>query len=148
MSRQREPHSAAFGERVGEATEVSVPHLVGKVYESAPPAERSRLLEHLMRPLGVLSLAAVANGVFAKLRFLGGWPDLHVRPEDAESIRAEDVIALVEYVQQASSDVMYGLVRILSESPALSTVAGATVLIAVLASRARRHPADSSDLML
>jgi hypothetical protein len=133
---------------VGEATEVSVPHLVGKVYESAPPAERSRLLEHLMRPLGVLSLAAVANGVFAKLRFLGGWPDLHVRPEDAESIRAEDVIALVEYVQQASSDVMYGLVRILSESPALSTVAGATVLIAVLASRARRHPADSSDLML
>jgi hypothetical protein len=133
---------------VGEATEVSVPHLVGRVYESAPPAERSRLLEHLMRPLGVLSLAAVANGVFAKLRFLGGWPDLHVRPEDAESIRAEDVIALVEYVQQASSDVMYGLVRILSESPALSTVAGATVLIAVLASRARRHPADSSDLML
>jgi hypothetical protein len=133
---------------VAEATEVSVPHLVGRVYESAPPAERSRLLEHLMRPLGVLSLAAVANGVFAKLRFLGGWPDLHVRPEDAESIRAEDVIALVEYVQQASSDVMYGLVRILSESPALSTVAGATVLIAVLASRARRHPADSSDLML
>jgi hypothetical protein len=133
---------------MAEATEVSVPHLVGSVYESAPPAERSRLLEHLMRPLGVLSLAAVANGVFAKLRFLGGWPDLHVRPEDAESIRAEDVIALVEYVQQASSDVMYGLVRILSESPALSTVAGATVLIAVLASRARRHPADSSDLML
>jgi hypothetical protein len=133
---------------VGEATEVSVPHLVGRVYESAPLAERSRLLEHLMRPLGVLSLAAVANGVFAKLRFLGGWPDLHVRPEDAESIRAEDVIALVEYVQQASSDVMYGLVRILSESPALSTVAGATVLIAVLASRARRHPADSSDHML
>lgn len=148
MSRQREPHSAAFGERLGEATEVSVPHLVGKVYESAPPAERSRLLEHLVRPLGVLSLAAVANGVFAKLRFLGGWPDLHVRPEDAESIGAEDVIALVEYVQQASSEVMYGLVRILSESPALSTVAGATVLIAVLASRARRHPGDSSDLML
>lgn len=148
MNRQRELHSVASGEPVGDAPEVSVPHLVGKVYESAPPAERSRLLEHLMRPLGVLSLAAVANGVFAKLRFLGGWPELHIRPEDAASIRAEDVTALVEYVQQASSDVMYGLIRVLSESPALSTVAGATLLIAVLASRARRHPRESSDFSL
>jgi hypothetical protein len=143
MSRQREPHSAAFGERVGEATEVSVPHLVGRVYESAPLAERSRLLEHLMRPLGVLSLAVVANGIFSKLRFLGGWPDLHVRLEDAEAIRAEDVVALVDYVQQASSDVMYGLVQVVSESPVLSATAGATLLIATLLKRSRARPFHS-----
>ena len=36
------------------SSEISIAQLVGQVYESAPPAERSRLLEHLLRPLGVL----------------------------------------------------------------------------------------------
>ena len=35
--------------------------LVGQVYETAPNTERKRLVEHLMKPLGILSLAAVAN---------------------------------------------------------------------------------------
>src|SRR4029453_2173124 len=61
-----------------EALLNSVPKLVGEVYEAAPPRERSRLLEHLMRPLGVLSLAVVANGAFSKLRFFGGGPDPRV----------------------------------------------------------------------
>lgn len=81
MNQQREPHIAAAGELPGGTAEVSLPQLVGKVYESAPAAERSRLLEHLMCPLGVLSMAVVANGILSKLRFLGGWPDLHIRPE-------------------------------------------------------------------
>ena len=142
MNQQREPHDAAAGELPGVAAEVSLPHLVGKVYESAPATERRRLLEHLMRPLGVLSMAVVANGIFSKLRFLGGWPDLHIRLEDAEAIRAEDVVALVDYVQQASSDVMYGLVQVVSESPVLSATAGATLLIATLLKRSRTRPVD------
>jgi len=142
MNQQREPHDAAAGELPGGAPEVSLPQLVGKVYESAPAVERSRLLEHLMRPLGVLSMAVVANGIFSKLRFLGGWPDLHIRLEDAEAIRAEDVVALVDYVQQASSDVMYGLVQVVSESPVLSATAGATLLIATLLKRSRTRPVD------
>jgi hypothetical protein len=142
MSQQRQPHIAASGELPGATAEVSLPHLVGKVFESAPAIERSRLLEHLMRPLGVLSLAVVANGIFSKLRFLGGWPDLHIRPEDAEAIRAEDVVALVDYVQQASSDVMYGLVQLVSESPVMSATAAATLLTAVLLKRFRTRPFD------
>jgi di/tricarboxylate transporter len=142
MSQQRQPRIAASGELPGATAEVSLPHLVGKVFESAPAIERSRLLEHLMRPLGVLSLAVVANGIFSKLRFLGGWPDLHIRPEDAEAIRAEDVVALVDYVQQASSDVMYGLVQLVSESPGMSATAAATVLTAVLLKRFRTRPFD------
>ncbi len=49
-----------------------VSHLVGKVYASAPPQERSRLLAQLINPLGVLSLATIANGSFARLRLQGG----------------------------------------------------------------------------
>ena len=148
MNQQRESHNAASGELPAATAEVSLPHLVGKVYESAPATERSRLLEHLMRPLGVLSMAVVANGIFSKLRFLGGWPDLHIRPEDAEAIRTEDVVALVDFVQQASSDVMYGLVQVVSESPVLSATAGATLLIAVLLKRSRARPVDSDGLTL
>ena len=148
MNQRREPSISAAGELEGGTAEVSLPHLVGKVYESAPATERRRLLEHLMRPLGVLSMAVVANGIFSKLRFLGGWPDLHVRPEDAEAIRAEDVVALVDYVQQASSDVMYGLVQVVSESPVLSATAGATLLIATLLKRSRARPVDLDDSTL
>jgi hypothetical protein len=142
MNQRREPSNSAAGESASGTADVSLPHLVGQVYESAPATERRRLLEHLMRPLGVLSLAVVANGIFSKLRFLGGWPDLHIRLEDAEAIRAEDVVALVDYVQQASSDVMYGLVQVVSESPVLSATAGATVLTAVLLKRFRTRPVD------
>jgi hypothetical protein len=148
MTHQREPHIAASGELPGAPAAVSVPHLVGRVYASAPVAERSRLLEHLMRPLGVLSMAVVANGIFSKLRFLGGWPELHIRPEDAEVIRAEDVVALVDYVQQASSDVMYGLVQLVSDSPVMSTTAAATVLTAVLLKRFRTRPVNVDDSAL
>jgi hypothetical protein len=110
----------------------NLPHLVGDVYEAVPAPERSRLLEHLLQPLGVLSLAVVANGIFSKLRFMGGWPNLHIRPEDTESVRVEDVIALVDYVQQASRGVMEGLVQVVSESPVMSATAAATLLVTLL----------------
>ena len=113
----------------------AVPHLVGEIYEAAPAAERSRLLEHLLQPLGVLSLAVVANGIFSKLRFLGGWPSVQIRPEDTESVRADDVIALVDYVQQASRGVMEGLVQVVSDSPVMSATAAATLLVALLLRR-------------
>jgi hypothetical protein len=48
---------------------VSVFSHIGQVYESASPSLRTRMLELLMRPLGVLSLMAVANGAFAGVRF-------------------------------------------------------------------------------
>src|SRR5512133_27979 len=83
-----------------DATELTVPQLVGQVYEAAPAAYRSRMLEQLLRPLGVLALVAVADGIFAKIRFRGGWPELHVRLEDAQNVRMSDVVTLVDYVQQ------------------------------------------------
>ena len=44
-----------ISERSGcQVSEISIAQLVGEVYEFAPPAERRRLLEHLLRPLGVL----------------------------------------------------------------------------------------------
>ena len=94
-----------------QSIDATVPQLVGEVFEAAPAVERGHLLEQLLRPLGVLSLVAVADGVFAKLRFRGGWQDFHVRLEDVQSIRTSDVISLVDYVQQVSVEVVDGLAQ-------------------------------------
>ena len=87
--------------------------LVGKVFEAAPSALQSRLLHQLMRPLGLLSLLVVANGVFAKLWFRSTWPDMQTQLEDAPNVQASDVILLVEYVQQVSVDAVDGVAQLL-----------------------------------
>jgi hypothetical protein len=123
-------------------SEISIAQLVGQVYEIAPPAERSRLLEQLLKPLGVLSLVAVANGIFAKIRFRGGWPELHVRLDDAQNVQASDVITLVNHVQQVSVQAVNGLVGVLAASPVMTGSAAAALLMTVLMQRARTHRTD------
>jgi hypothetical protein len=109
--------------------------LVGKIYESAPADERSNLITYLMKPLGVLSLVAVANGIFAKIRFRNDWPDVQVRPDDVQNIRAQDVVDLAQYAQQVSTQVIDGLARIVTGSPVLATSAAAALLIHILVQR-------------
>jgi hypothetical protein len=118
------------------AAEFPIPQLVAEVYESAPPALRSRLLEQLMRPLGVLSLAAVANGIFAEIRFHSDWPNKHIPVEVAQNVQASDVMALVERVQQVSVDSVNGLARMLAASPMMTGSAAAALLVTLLMQRA------------
>lgn len=129
-----------------QVSAIPIAQLVGQVYESAPPMERSRLLEHLLRPLGVLSLVAVANGIFAEFRFRSGWQDLHVRIEDSQNIRASDVISLVDHVQQVSVESVDGLAQMLAALPVLAGSTAAALLVTVLLQRARtRRAGDGED---
>jgi hypothetical protein len=118
-------------------SETSIAQLVGQVYESAPAAERSRLIEQLLRPLGVLSLVAVANGIFAKIRFRSGWPDLHVRLEDVQNVQASDIIVLVNHVQQVSVQAVNDLAGVLAASPVMMGSAAAALLMTLLLQRSR-----------
>jgi hypothetical protein len=127
-----------------QMSEISIPQLVGEVYEAAPPAERSRLLAHLLKPLGILSLVAVANGIFAKIRFRSGWPDIQVPLEDAQNVQASDVISLVSHVQQVSVHAVDGLAGILAASPAMAGSTAAALLIMVLLQHARNRRADDT----
>ncbi|MDO8251677.1 MAG: hypothetical protein Q7T78_18435 [Rhodoferax sp.] len=129
-----------------QVSEITIAQLVGEVYEAAPPVERSRLLEHLLRPLGVLSLVAVANGIFASIRFRSGWPDIHVQPEDAQNVQASDVITLVNHVQQVSFHAVDGLAAMLAASPVLTSSAAAAMLMTVLMQRARTRRAGDPAL--
>lgn len=124
------------------ATALTVPQLVAQVYEAAPAVDRSHMLEHLLRPLGVLALVAVADGIFAKIRFRGGWPDLHVRLEDAQNVQASDVITLVDYVQQVSVNAVDGLAQMLAVTPMMATSAAAGLLVTLLVQRANNRRAD------
>ena len=111
--------------------------LVGKVYETAPVTLQSRLLEHLMRPLGVLALVSIANGIFAKIRFRSSWPDMRVQMVDAQNVQASDVIALVDRVQHVSVEALDGVAQILAASPLMASSAAAVVLVVALVNRAR-----------
>lgn len=118
-----------------QVSEDTIAHLVGQVYESAPPAEKSRLIEFLLKPLGVLSLVSVANGIFANIRLRGDWSDMHVRPEDAQNVQASDVITLVNHVQQVSVHAINGLAQMLAASPVMTGSAAAALLMTVLVQR-------------
>ena len=114
-----------------------VSQLVGKIYEMAPAPVRSKLILTLMQPLGVLSLAAVADGIFAKIRFRGGWPQVQIQPEDVKNVAPQDVVALAHYAQQVSLQVLDSLSRVVTTSPVIATSATAALLLHILMQRRR-----------
>lgn len=116
--------------------------LVGSVYEIAPPVEKTRLIAHLMRPLGILSLVAVANGIFARIRFQGASPDFPVGIEDVQQVQTSDVIALTSYAQQVSMQTFDGLAQILTASPAMTSSAAALLLVQILLQQSRKRRAN------
>jgi hypothetical protein len=116
--------------------DASIPRLVGKVYDLAPARERSRLLEHLLRPLGALSLRTVASGIFASIHVRSDWHDSHVRPEDIQNVRASDVIALVDHVQMVSVAAVDGLGQVVATSPVPASSAAVGLLLTALMWRA------------
>jgi len=109
--------------------------LVGQVYETAPNTERKRLVEHLMKPLGILSLAVVANGIFVKIRFKGGWSDGLARMDDAQGVQVGDVIDLANFAQQVSTEAIGGLAQMLASSPVLASSVAAALLIKIVLRR-------------
>lgn len=134
------------------ARDLSIAQLVGQVYESAPPAIQKRLLAQLIKPLGLLSLAAVANGIFASLRFRSAEVDVQARLETVNNtVQTHDVITLVNYVQQVSNQAVDGLADMLSASPVGAGSAAAAVLISVLMQRIRKRrdaePPQHDDLL-
>ena len=119
--------------------DISLPKLIGEVYESAPPKLRARILEHLMRPLGILGLMAIANGVFASIRLRSGLADYRIGPEEASAIEPSDVVKLADWAQQVSSDAINGLSQLVSASPGLTTSAAAALLVSMWMQQAKNQ---------
>ena len=116
-------------------TDGTVARLVGELYDASPVAERRRLLDRLLPAMGVLSLVAVANGVFAQIRLRNDWASAHVRLEDVQKVRAVDVAALVDRLQQTRIEAVDGLSEWIMASPVLAGSAAAALLLAMLLRR-------------
>jgi len=128
------------------ASETEIPALVAQVYEAAPAEERCHLVETLLRPLGVLSLVAIAHGVFAKIRFRNAGQELQVRVDDLQNVSAADMMALVHHAQQVSIETVDSLVHQLTSSGSMAGSAAAVVLVGLLLQRARaRRVARAQD---
>lgn len=132
------PKSQAASPEPAPRIDRAIPDLVAQVYAAAPQEERRALLATLIKPLGLLSLAAIGNGIFAHLRLNGGWPEFQPAVEDLKRVRTSDMVALVQHVQQVSIETVYGLAGVLKSSPVLAGSATAALLLAVLVQRARR----------
>ncbi|MEO8652750.1 MAG: hypothetical protein ABI409_01365 [Ramlibacter sp.] len=126
-------------ERLTAPQPAAIPELVAQVYEIAPPTERSHILELLLRPLGVLSLVAVAHGIFASIRFRTGWSEMPIPLEELSRVHSSDVVALVEHAQQVSVEAVDGLAQMLLSSPQLAASAAGALLVALLVERSRRR---------
>jgi hypothetical protein len=114
---------------------LSLPKLIGQVYESAPLTLRARIIEQLMRHMGVLGLAAVANGIFAAIRLRDRSALPSVALEDAIAIRPNDVVALADWALQVSSEALDGLTKVISASPVMASSAAAAILVSLLVRR-------------
>lgn len=112
-----------------------IPVLVGQVYEAASAPERVRLIEHLMSPLSLLAVFAVANGLFARLWFQRGFQDSRIRIEDTFAVGKADVAALTDFVQQVSGETIDGIAQVVSSSPGLAATAAAALLLAAIGRR-------------
>lgn len=142
-----EPDAAAVADALPTPPHTDLlPALVARVYAEATPAVRGRLLEHLLRPLSLLSLAAVANGLFAQLTMGDGWAQRKVSLDDANRVDTSDVIALVHHVQQVSVQAVESLSKVIIGSPMLASSAAAAMLLTLLAKQRRnRIPVQGND---
>ena len=127
-----------------QVTELSLPELVAEVYEAAPAEERCRLLDQMLRPLGMLSLVGVAGGIFAKIRFRSGWQVVDFQLEDLPKVGHADVIALVDYTQQVSIEAIDGIAQLITASPVMVGSAAAAMLVTILMRRAHQRAGDGA----
>ena len=105
------------------------------MFDAAPPPVNLALVDALLRPLGVLSVVAVAGGVFGKIRFHPDWPRLQDDQDLVRRVTSTDIVELVNHAQKVSFTVLDNLARVMSSSRAVTCSAAATLLVAVLVHR-------------
>ena len=115
----------------------AAPRLVGRLYASAAPRLRSRMLACLLRPLGTLGIAGAAAGAFADA-LLPSQADAGFAL-DAARYSAAQVRELTGFVEQVDPQVLQQLVGLLSESSlgVAAFSAAALALLHRIASRPR-----------
>ena len=112
--------------------------LVADLFAKAPPPQRVRLLNGLLRPVGPLALVAIAAGAFGSLLPTPRWRGVSVTLDDAMRFSAGQVLELARYVEQKSPESFAELPQLLGDSPLwVGSLSGALLLLALRAWRRR-----------
>jgi len=113
--------------------------LVARLFAEAPPRQRVRLLNGLLRPVGPLALVSIAAGAFANLLPQTRWREASASLDDAMRFSAGQVLELARYVEQKSPESLVALPKLLAGSPLwVGTISGALLLLALQAWAQRR----------
>lgn len=130
--------NTSLAHRTDSHTDTTPPRLVSRLFRSARPGARARVLEALVRPLGSLGLTAVAAGAFAGIaaRRHGG-----IGLDEAARFSGDQVLELSRFVEQVDPDVFQHLASDVLASPAGFTAFGIAAALLVLrrSRRARRQ---------
>src|SRR5512140_1914795 len=107
----------------------AVARLVSRVYRAASAPIRADMLACLLRPLGTLSLVAVASGAFARLlQHNGGAPD-RVVVEDIAQYSSDQVLELAVFVHEGHPEALQQLASLLANHPMGVTALSASALM-------------------
>lgn len=117
---------------VGDATArhpIAAARLVSRVYRNANEPLRADMLACLLRPLGTLSLVAVASGAFARLLQHDGAAPERIRVEDAAHFSSEQIHELARFVHDVDPATLEQLAALLTDSTLGVTALSASALV-------------------
>jgi hypothetical protein len=128
---------------VGSQRRYSAERLVARLYRAASEPLRARMLACLLRPLGTLSMAAVAAGAFGHLLHRGGAARDSVALEDASRYSSDQILELARFVQEVNPQALAQLAGLLSDNAMGVAALSASAL--VLLYRRSRPPVGPID---
>lgn len=103
--------------------------LVSRVYRGASAPLRADMLACLLRPLGTLSLVAVASGAFAGLLQRGGAVPDSVSLDDVSRYSSDQIRELALFVHEVDPAAIQHIGNLLSHHPMTVTALSASALV-------------------
>jgi hypothetical protein len=126
------PHAPMAPVSVGDAMvrhRTACARLVARIYRSASEPMRADMLACLLRPLGTLSLVAVASGAFAGLLQRDGVAPDRVPVEEVARYSSEQILELAQFVHEVNPDALEQLAALLADSALGVTALSASALL-------------------
>lgn len=120
--------------------EISIGQLASQVFNAASLIDRARILENLLRPLDVVSLVAVTNGIFNQMRPHDGGPDMRIDADACQNVQAREVADLVDRLLLTGSESVDGLANIVAASSIMANSPAGVLLVEILTPRAVPTP--------
>ena len=103
--------------------------LVSRAYRAADDRLRQRLLACLLRPLGTLSVAAVAAGAFGQFVYRRGLTDGRAAVDVVATFSRAQIHELARYAQEVDPNAMRQVAQLLSEHSAGTAAFSAAALV-------------------